>query len=337
MPPPFLRFHHTSFLVTADPHGNSCTVFAAPRRWIAGFLFTTGCIGPSAPAPAGDPVLRARPSPPTVVSSHGKTTFAVAGSEAVVYVPAGVSREEAAGLVIFLHGAFRTVDAFVEGHRPLADETRVIVLAPFAFQGTWDAIRGNFSTDPVILDSALTWVFDRWQIDPARIAISGFSDGGTYALAVGRRNGNLFSRIAAYSPGFLIDVHAEGKPPIMISHGTLDDVLPIGATSRVIVPRLRELGHAVDYREFDGGHAVFGELVIDLMQSVGRRAEGSPGDPSLPDGAARCFPFGCDGARFPRHASFSRRAKHQLEQGIAVDRADAQLPAHQCAQPVCRR
>jgi predicted esterase len=98
--------------------------------------------------------------------------------------------------------------------------------------------------------------------------MSGFSDGGTYSLGIGRANGDLFTRVVAYSPGFLLGVEAVGKPPILITHGTSDTVLPIDATSRLMVPQLRSLGYAVDYREFDGGHAVPMSVLNELLRSL---------------------------------------------------------------------
>jgi phospholipase/carboxylesterase len=145
----------------------------------------------------------------------------------------------------------------------------VIVLAPYARVGTWDAIRaGEFSDDVAIIDAALEWVFRHWTIDPARIVISGFSDGGTYALALGRANGDLFSKIVAYAPGFAIAVRAVGKPPILITHGTADRVLPIDVTGRVIVPSLRAAGYTVDYRELEGDHVVPITVVNELLSSL---------------------------------------------------------------------
>ena len=188
----------------------------------------------------------------------------------MVYVPARVVRDRPTALLVFLHGALRTVDTFVEGHRAPADAAGVIVLAPFAAGGgTWDAIRGSFGPDPKVINESLRWVFNRWTIDAARIVVSGFSDGGTYTLALGRANGDLFSRVVAYSPGFLIDVPAAGKPPFLVTHGTDDTVLPIDATSRVIVPELRSRGYTVDYREFKGPHAVPGPVVNELVAQLG--------------------------------------------------------------------
>jgi len=46
------------------------------------------------------------------------------------------------------------------------------------------------------------------------------------------------------------------KPPVFVSHGTRDRVLPIDRCSRRIVPRLEGAGYEVRYREFDGPHVV---------------------------------------------------------------------------------
>ena len=46
-------------------------------------------------------------------------------------------------------------------------------------------------------------------------------------------------------------------------------MLPIDATSRVIVPELRSKGYVVDYREFKGPHAVPGSVVNELVAQLG--------------------------------------------------------------------
>ena len=97
--------------------------------------------------------------------------------------------------------------------------------------------------------------FDRCAIEP-RIAIGGFSDGASYALTLGAINGDLFTAIVAFSPGFVVAGDRHGSPRVFVSHGTRDEILPINRTSRRIVPQLRDEGYAVTYREFDGPHTV---------------------------------------------------------------------------------
>ena len=57
-----------------------------------------------------------------------------------------------------------------------------------------------------------------------------------------------------FSPGFVVDLERVGKPPVFISHGTVDPVLPIDECSRRIVPQLKREGYRVTYQEFEGKH-----------------------------------------------------------------------------------
>jgi phospholipase/carboxylesterase len=69
-------------------------------------------------------------------------------------------------------------------------------------------------------------------------------------------NGDLFTHILAFSPGFVAPGGTTGEPRIFVSHGTRDEVLPIAYCSRRIVPDLRRAGYAVRYDEFEGPHTV---------------------------------------------------------------------------------
>ena len=89
-----------------------------------------------------------------------------------------------------------------------------------------------------------------------RLAVTGFSDGASYALSLGLTNGDLFTHLITFSPGFLAPATKRGKPPVFVSHGNRDGVLPIQETSRRIVPELERDDHEVRYREFDGPHTV---------------------------------------------------------------------------------
>jgi phospholipase/carboxylesterase len=144
----------------------------------------------------------------------------------------------------------------------------VAVLAPDSRDTTWDAIRRGFGRDVMFVDRALDRVFDTMAIDPARVAAGGFSDGATYALSLGLINGDLFRRVVAFSPGFVIEGAPAGKPRFFISHGTADPILPIEQCSRAIVPALRARGYEVTFREFNGGHEVPPDIAREGLQWV---------------------------------------------------------------------
>jgi phospholipase/carboxylesterase len=157
-------------------------------------------------------------------------------------------------LLLLLHGAGGTGERILGRLRDAAEEAGVAMLAPDSRDSTWDAIHMGFGPDVTFIDRALTRVFETLAVDPNRIAIGGFSDGASYALSLGLVNGDLFQRILAFSPGFLVNGIRVGKPRVFISHGRADQILPLDQTSRLIVPGLKNRGYDVTFREFEGGH-----------------------------------------------------------------------------------
>jgi phospholipase/carboxylesterase len=171
-------------------------------------------------------------------------------------------------LLVLLHGAGGSAQGILRRLGTAAGDAGVAVLAPDSRDDTWDAIRGGFGPDIRFVSRALDRVFESVSVDPARIAIGGFSDGATYALSVGLTNGDLFRRILAFSPGFIVGDRLQGTPTIFVSHGNGDRILPIDRCSRVIVPALKTRGYDVVYREFDGGHEVPPQIARDGMTWV---------------------------------------------------------------------
>jgi predicted esterase len=174
--------------------------------------------------------------------------------DALVYVPSSYSPEKRIPLIVSLHGAGGAAQRGMQLMQPLADKYGYLVLAPDSRGRTWDVVLGPLGPDVEFLDLALGWVFRRCNVNPRRVAVSGFSDGASYALTLGLANGSLFSHVMAFSPGFVSAPERSGHPGIFISHGTRDQVLPIETCSRRIVPQLRDAGYVVDYVEFDGPH-----------------------------------------------------------------------------------
>jgi phospholipase/carboxylesterase len=121
------------------------------------------------------------------------------------------------------------------------------------------------------INVALDQVFDRCNIDTSRIALLGFSDGGSYAITLGISNGDQVGSVVAFSPGTYVIDKPHGTPAYFISHGTGDTNLPIDQTSRVIVPELKARGSSVTYVEFDGGHEVPFGIADQAMTWLGGR------------------------------------------------------------------
>ncbi len=202
-------------------------------------------------------VLLARPGPlRRATGASGAVRLQLGEArDAILYVPPSVPTGQARPLVVFFHGAGGNAEQARMLH-PAADHSGAIVLAPESRATTWDVIHGALGPDIAFLDRALNWTFERFPVDPSKIAASGFSDGASYALSIGLANGELFQSVIAFSPGFVAAPDAQGKPRLFVSHGTRDAVLPIERCSRRIVRELRSDGYDLTYREFAGPHTV---------------------------------------------------------------------------------
>lgn len=177
--------------------------------------------------------------------------------------------EEPLPLLVILHGAGSDAVRGMSRLAALADELGVVLLAPISRSSTWDAVRGTYGADVRRINNALEDTFAKVRIDPGRIGVAGFSDGASYALGLGLANGDLFTRVLAFSPGFIPGGPRRGAPQFFISHGIGDDVLPIHVTARKIVPALEHEGYPVTYREFDGGHSVPPQIAREALDWLG--------------------------------------------------------------------
>jgi phospholipase/carboxylesterase len=220
----------------------------------------TGAQTPVSQAAAQGRILVRRLPPPAAlrpVTPAGLRALSIdSGRTALLYVPLGYTADRPAPIMVMLHGAGGNPRRGLSWVMPLADSAGVLLLAPQSAGLTWDVIRGRYGPDVAFIDRALAHVFEHYAVDTTRLAIGGFSDGATYALSLGITNGDLFTHVIAFSPGFMVPSTQRGEPRLFVSHGTKDQVLSVDASSRRIVRRVRDGGYDVTYREFEGGHAV---------------------------------------------------------------------------------
>ena len=175
------------------------------------------------------------------------------GRDGLLHVPAGADPARPRPLVVMLHGAGGSAGAAIPMLVEQAEREDLLVLAPESRRQSWDIIsEREYGADVAYIDRALERVFGWFAVD--RVAVAGFSDGASYALSLGLANGDLFSDVLAFSPGFVAPDPVVGRPRVFISHGDDDRVLPVAQCGRPIARRLKRAGYDVDYREFNGGH-----------------------------------------------------------------------------------
>lgn len=235
---------------------------------LASVAFGEACSAWTTAAPGSDARLTARPRAGVTTSlKTGLLGLGDPGRDGMIQLPSKMP-DGNVPLLVYLHGATQSSASMIRRVGPFAEELGIALFCPDSRSTTWDAIRGEFGEDVVFLNRALEHLFARLAVDPARLAIGGFSDGASYALSLGLANGDLFPRVVVGSPGFVMPAEAHGRPRFFISHGTSDQILPIDQCSRVIVPRLKAMGYDVTYREFDGRHELPPEIAREAFRWV---------------------------------------------------------------------
>ncbi len=205
----------------------------------------------------------ARPGRPTGTVQPGLSNLdlVTTGHDGVLYVPEAYRAARPAPLVLWLHGAGGYGRfAVLPWLKAKCDELGIVMLAPDSRDRTWDGALGGFGPDVAYIDRALASVFAKVAVNPAKLVIAGFSDGASYALSLGLVNGDVFRKVCAFSPGFIVPAEWHGTPEFFVSHGRQDQILPIDVAGRRVVQQLQRGGYRVRYREFDGGHQVPPEI-----------------------------------------------------------------------------
>jgi phospholipase/carboxylesterase len=241
------------------------TIHTSRRSFIAGAIALSGQALRAQALPSRLLIPPGESAPPTIAPGLRPLQLR-AERDALLYIPESSQRYPKAPLVVSLHGATRNADRGIDLLKSLSEEHGFLLLAPASEDRTWDAIGGSYGPDIAFINRSLAKTAELRRIDPARIAMAGFSDGASYSLSIGLANGDLFAAVFGFSPGFVVRGPRSGKPPVFISHGTVDPVLPIEQCSRMIVPELRAQGYRVTYREFEGKHTLPPEVAAEAMR-----------------------------------------------------------------------
>jgi phospholipase/carboxylesterase len=174
---------------------------------------------------------------------------------AVLVVPETIDPTRPAPLMVLFHGGGGSAEKILPMMERHAFDRGFLLLAPQSLFPTWDLVIAGNGPDRERLETALSWVADRFLLDPGRLAFAGHSDGGSYALSLGLTNGDFVTHLIVSSAGFM-SVHIQtGAPRVFISHGIADEQIPINRSARIHAASLREAGYEVTAIEYNGVHA----------------------------------------------------------------------------------
>ena len=238
-------------------------------------------LSPPADAKSREPELSTR-VPAEAPAAAARPGYIDLSGGGVAYIPASIPAGSRAPLLVLLRGAQGDGREMIDRFREQADRRGIILVAPPTGGRTWDAVMDfnpihrsmpristirpadppiPFGDDVVRVDGTISAIVRQVAVDPARIGLLGFSDGATYALALGTRNAGLFGTIIAFSPGFAFPKTSKGRQRIFLAHGMQDRVLPFPVSRRDIVPSLKRHGYDVTFVPFHGDHEMPDDIV----------------------------------------------------------------------------
>ena len=171
-----------------------------------------------------------------------------------LYVPEYYTPDRAWPLVMALHGGSGNGRGFLWSWLRDARSHGAIVVAPTATGSTW-ALMGE-DTDTPNLARILGSVQARWNIDPARLLLTGMSDGGTFCYVTGLESASPFTHLAPVAATFhplmaeIADAERLRGLPVYLVHGKLDWMFPV-QVARQTQQALSAAGAEVTYRELD--------------------------------------------------------------------------------------
>ena len=151
---------------------------------------------------------------------------------------------------------------------PIAPDTMGYAWYPMSLGGPPD-VAAILSSQKLLKDF-LDECLRRYPIDPKKLVILGFSQGGVMAYSLALANPNRFAALAILSswlpkellPQLNVNDTVQSLPTL-IQHGTQDSMIEV-ARARSSVETLRELHVPLTYREYEMGHEIRPRSLLDL-------------------------------------------------------------------------
>jgi predicted esterase len=197
-------------------------------------------------------------------------------SDYTLYIPEDYSPEKPLPLIVALHGGYGQGSEYVWTWLRSARSRGYAILAPKSFDVTWDMSVPSSDTRSVV--RMLGEVSREYSIDPARLYLTGLSDGGIFTYILGLEQPQLFRGLAVVAGVLHLTLdpmlrQGRGKDtPMLVIHGVHDFIFPVAFT-RQTCNLLTSIGYNVTYKELpEFGHAypysINERLVLPWFESL---------------------------------------------------------------------
>ena len=151
---------------------------------------------------------------------------------------------------------------------PIAPDAMGYAWYPMSLGGPPDVAAILFSQK--LLKDFLDECLRHYPIDPKKLVVLGFSQGGVMAYSLALANPERFAALAILSSWLPKELlprlnvnDAVQSLPTLIQHGTQDSMIEV-ARARSSVETLRELQVPLTYREYEMGHEIRPRSLLDL-------------------------------------------------------------------------
>ena len=162
---------------------------------------------------------------------------------------------------------------------PIAPDTMGYAWYPMSLGGPPD-VAAILSSQKLLKDF-LDECLRQYPIDPKKLVVLGFSQGGVMAYSLALANPERFAALAVLSTWLPNEMVAQSEIgsavqslPTLVQHGTQDQMIEVGR-ARDSVEKLRELRVPLTYREYEMGHEIrprsLSELSTWLEEKVLKR------------------------------------------------------------------
>jgi phospholipase/carboxylesterase len=206
----------------------------------------------------------------------------------VIKTPSGAPDSAPLPLVLVLHG--RGADAndladlapmidppggarFVFPNAPKPFEAYPGFTFGFSWFDGWPPKGGSFHESRALLLRFVDELVERYPTPEGKLIISGFSQGALMSADIGYRTRQRVAGIVMMSGAIfedeLPDIDAHKDIPVLIVHGTQDDMIPVLAARRARRV-LEDHGIEPEYQEFAMGHYVTPESMAVVREFLGR-------------------------------------------------------------------
>jgi predicted esterase len=195
-----------------------------------------------------------------------------ASNPPLTILPANFAGDGPRPLIIALHGFGDTAANYPQLWGPVAGEFGAILLVPDGPRPVGNGRGwGNVDEADAVVEATLEYARERFDVDWDRVVLTGFSQGGFMALALGSRHPDLFIGVIPMAGGYIPEIDAPAKanvgdPRYYFMVGSRDRAAD---EVRLAASDFEAAGYEVDLRVLSGtGHTFPRRTTTELRKAL---------------------------------------------------------------------